>query len=264
VNLFLYLDRETWIHRLDPRTKIIGTILGFMICLCFNHPLPMAGISLGIILLGLLAQSGLNFWRLRYLLLFLVLSSSLLWPFFAEGPTPFWSWGPLQVSRESLLYGMAMGLRLASFVALGLIFLSSTRNEEMTHGLIRMGLPYPVAFALSTALRLVPMFAGAGATIVQAQVSRGLDLDSGTILQRARKFLPLAIPLFLFAIRHTNQFAMALESKAFDPKAKRTFYHILTLRWQDYLVLTFLFTVLALFAYLRLASNLGAILPGRL
>ena len=78
---------------------------------------------------------------------------------------------------------MAMGLRLATFVAMGFIFLTTTRNEELTNGLIRMGLPYPVAFALSTALRLVPTFAGAGATIVQAQISRGLDLESGSIFR---------------------------------------------------------------------------------
>src|SRR4030065_176332 len=100
MNIFLYLDKDTWVHRLDPRTKILGALIGFAICLCFNHPLYMAAIS-----------------------------------FF---------------------------------------FLSTTRNEELTNGLIRMGLPYPIAFALSTALRLVPTFAGAGATIVQGQVSRGL------------------------------------------------------------------------------------------
>jgi energy-coupling factor transport system permease protein len=70
-----------------------------------------------------------------------------------------------------------MGLRLASFVSIGLVLLSTTRNEELTHGLIRMGLPHPVAFAFATALRLIPTFAGAGATIVQAQMARGLDLE---------------------------------------------------------------------------------------
>ena len=118
-----------------------------------------------------------------------------------------------------------MGLRLATFVGTGLIFLSTTRNEELTNGLIRMGCPYPIAFALSTALRLVPTFAGAGATIIQAQVSRGLDLESGNIFSRVGKFIPQAVPLFIYAIRHTNLLAMALESKGFSPESKRTMYY---------------------------------------
>jgi energy-coupling factor transport system permease protein len=143
MNIFLYLDKGTWIHRLDPRTKIIGVLVVFSICLCFNHPLYMAAISLGITLIAISAKSLQNFWRLHFLLMLLIVFSTAMWPFFAKGPTPLWSLGSLQVSQESLLYGIAMGLRLATFVGTGLIFLSTTRNEELTNGLIRMGCPYP-------------------------------------------------------------------------------------------------------------------------
>ena len=264
MNIFLYLDRNTWIHRLDPRTKILGSLMGFGVCLAFNHPVYMAVISSGVLLTACFAKALPNFWRLRFILLLLVLFSGALWPFFARGPTPLWSWGPFTLSRESLLYGMAMGLRLATFVAIGLIFLSTTRNEELTNGLIRMGLPYPVAFALSTALRLVPTFAGAGATIVQAQVSRGLDLESGTIFRRAGKFIPLAVPLFIYAIRHTNLLAMALESKGFSPQSKRTLYYEPQMKRTDYIVLTSLALVLGVTLYLRLGTGLGTVLPDRL
>ncbi len=127
-----------------------------------------------------------------------------------------------------------------------------------------MRCPYPIAFALSTALRLVPTFAGAGATIIQAQVSRGLDLESGNIFSRAGKFIPQAIPLFIYAIRHTNLLAMALESKGFDPKSKRTLYYEPHMCGLDYTVLVFLILILVLFLYLRLGCHLGVIIPGRL
>jgi energy-coupling factor transport system permease protein len=219
MNIFLYLDRSTWIHRLDPRTKMIGVLIVFSICLCFNHPFYMAAISLGLTLVAVSAKALPNFWRLRYILILLFLFSAAMWPFFVRGPAFIWSWGGVQISRESILYGIAMGLRLATFVGTGLVFLSTTRNEELTNGLIRLGCPYPIAFALSTALRLVPTFAGAGATIIQAQVSRGLDLESGNIFSRVGKFIPQAVPLFIYAIRHTNLLAMALESKGFSPES---------------------------------------------
>ncbi len=264
MNIFLYLDKGTWVHRLDPRTKMIGMLIVFAICLCFNHPLYMAAMSIGLMVIALSAKALPNFWRLRLILTLLIVFSTVMWPFFAKGPTPLWSLGFLHVSKESLLYGLAMGLRLATFVATGLIFLSTTRNEELTNGLIRMGCPYPIAFALSTALRLVPTFAGAGATIIQAQVSRGLDLESGNIFSRISKFIPQAVPLFIYAIRHTNLLAMALESKGFSPESNRTLYYEPRMRSIDYLVLIWLSVILAALLYMRLALHLGAVIPGRL
>lgn len=264
MNIFLYLDQGTWMHRLDPRTKMISVLLVFSICLCFNHPLYMAPISLGITLIAVSAKVLPNFWRLRYLLTLLIVFSTVMWPFFVKGRTPLLSWGALQVSQESLLYGIAMGLRLATFVGTGLIFLSATRNEELTNGLIRIGCPYPIAFALSTALRLVPTFAGAGATIIQAQIARGLDLESGNIFSRVGKFIPQAVPLFIYAIRYTNLLAMALESKGFSPESKRTLYYEPQMHGGDYLVLCLLVVILAVFLYIRLGLHMGAIISGRL
>ena len=264
MNIFLYLDKGTWIHRLDPRTKMIGVLIVFVICLCFNHPLYTAAIASGVALLAISAKALPNFWRLRFILALLFAFSILMWPFFVKGPTPLWSWGPFGISRESLLYGIAMGLRLTTFVGTGLIFLSTARNEEMTNGLIRMGCPYPIAFALSTALRLIPTFAGAGATIIQAQVSRGLDLESGSIFSRMGKFIPQAVPLFIYAIRHTNLLAMALESKGFSPDSKRTMYYEPKMRGRDYVTLVSLAAILAILLYLRLGFHLGVVIPGRL
>ena len=264
MNIFLYLDKRTWIHRLDPRTKVISVLIIFAVCLCFNNPFYMAVVSLGITFVAASAKALPNFCRLRFLLVLLFVFSGVMWPFFVRGPHRLWSWGPVQVSQESIFYAIAMGLRLATFVGTGLIFLSTTRNEEVTNGLIRMGCPYPVAFALSTALRLIPTFADAGATIVQAQVSRGLDLESGSLLSRASKFIPQAVPLFIYAIRHTNLLAMALESKGFSPESKRTMYAEPRMQRMDFIVLAFLLSIFGLLLYIRLGLRLGAVIPGRL
>jgi len=264
LNLSLYIDQQTWFHRLDPRTKIIGVILLSVLCLCFNHPLYMATISLGVAWMAVASRSLRNLWLLRIILLLLFLFSSLMWPLFAKGPTLLWSWGFVQISKESLGYGLAMGLRLSTFVTIGLIFLSTTRNEELTSGFIRSGMPYPVAFALSTALRLVPTFAGAGATIVQAQIARGLDLESGSIFSKFRKFIPQALPLFIYAIRHTHLLAMALESRGFSPESKRTLYYEIRMRGSDYRAIALLLLIVGLALYMRIGLGWGVILTGRL
>ena len=108
-----------------------------------------------------------------------------------------------------------------------MIFLSTTRNEEIATGLARLGIPYRFAFAVSTALRLVPTIAATGSTISQAQRSRGLDLESGNVIERIRKYMPLLIPVFVSTIRSTNVFSMALESKGFgaEPRDARSSCH---------------------------------------
>jgi energy-coupling factor transport system permease protein len=264
LNLFLYVDRGTWIHRLDPRTKLASAMAFTCVCLCFNHPAWTAGVAAGIAAVGVGCGATLNFWRLRYVLFLLFAFSVLMWPFFVRGETLWWSWGPLALTREAILYGLAMGLRLVTFVCLGLVFLSTTRNEELTNGLIRLGLPYPLAFAVSMALRLVPTFVGVGATIIEAQMSRGLDLKEGNILRRLGQFIPQAVPLFIYAIHQTNQLAMALESRGFDPGAPRTFYYGLRMGGRDWAMLGLITGLLAASLYLRLGFGLGVVIPGRL
>ncbi|HEY3275520.1 MAG TPA: energy-coupling factor transporter transmembrane component T [Syntrophorhabdaceae bacterium] len=260
----LFQDRDSWLHRLDPRTKMIGTIMLFAMTLSFNDPLYVAFITAAIVCTAVSAHAIGALWKLRLILMLLVLFSVALWPFFAEGPTTLWSWRSLKVSRESLLFGVAMGLRLATFVITGLLLLATTRNEEMTNGLIKMKLPYPVAFALSTALRLVPTFAGAGATIVEAQVSRGLDLESKNPALRMGKLIPLAVPMFISAIRYTNLLAMALESKGFTPDAARTLYYEPVMKTRDWAILASLSILVALCLYLRLGLDLGVVMAGRM
>jgi energy-coupling factor transport system permease protein len=138
-----------------------------------------------------------------------------------------------------------------------MIFLSTTRNEEIATGLVKLGVPYRFAFAVSTALRLVPTIAATGSTISQAQRSRGLDLESGNLLQKVRKNTPLLIPVFVSTIRSTNVFSMALESKGFGASPKRTYFLHLTMGRRDALVLAVLALILLAALFLRLAGYGG-------
>lgn len=264
MNLSIYQDKGTWLHHLDPRTKLWGVVIIFIICLCFNSPFFMAAIAMSVFIIALSAKAHRALWTLRYLLLLLIFFSAILWPLFTTGNTPLWAWGSLRIAKESLFYGIAMGMRLPTFVIAGLVFLSTTKNEEITNGLIKMRMPYPLAFAFSTALRLVPTFAGAGATIVQAQISRGLDLESKNIFSRMGKFIPLAVPMFISAIRYTNLLSMALESRGFSPDAPRTLYYEPVMKKKDWFILFFMIATLFACLYIRLFLKFGVVMPGRL
>jgi energy-coupling factor transport system permease protein len=231
----IYLDNNSFIHRLDPRVKIIVFLLTFVAILLFQDPIWMIPITILVVIQLLISGAVKNLRRIRYVLIVLTISSLVLWNLFASGETQlFW-----RISAESLKFSIARTLLMILMISTGMVLISSTRNEELVNGMIKLGMPYRVGFAISTSLRLVPTIASSAVIISQAQRSRGLDLDSGNLIQKIKKFLPLLVPVFISTIRSTNIFGMALESKGFGAREKRTYYLVFNMRTVDYVILAF-------------------------
>src|ERR687890_628826 len=237
----LYLDRDTWVHRLDPRTKIFLLLGMFALPFVFLNPLYELAVLALVLFFGYLAKSLANLRRIWFILLTIFIVTPILWSIVGSGRTPLF----LFVEREALLYGLSAAQRIVITVIAGMIFLSTTRNEEVAIGLVRLGIPYRFSFAVSTALRLVPTVVATGLTISQAQRSRGLDLDSGNIFSRIRKHVPLLVPVFVTTVRSTNVFSMALESKGFGAGSRRTHFLHIALGGRDALVLLVFVLLLA-------------------
>lgn len=250
---FLYLDRGTWVHRLDPRTKMFLLLGAFVFAFLFANPLYGLVVLAVVLAFGAMAKSLINLRRVWFVLLTIAVMTVILWSLFGGGRTPLF----LFVEREAVLYGLGAALRVDNTIIAGMIFLSTTRNEEITTGLVKLGIPYRFAFAISTALRLVPTIAATGSTIGQAQRSRGLDLESGGFIERARKFAPLLVPVFVSTIRSTNVFSMALESKGFGAGKDRTFFLRLAMGRADVLTLAASLLLLAAAIALRVAGYGG-------
>jgi len=240
----LYIDQNTLLHRLDPRTKIIICLVSIIDILLFTNPLWMLPAVIFILVRIVISRAYINLYKIRMILIFLAIFTLILWNFFQKGTTPLF----LFITVESLQFSIARALLILSMIAEGMILISTTRTEELVLGLVHLGLPYRVGFAFSTALRLVPTIASGMQTIDQAQRSRGLDLGQGNIIQRMRNFIPMVIPVFVTTLRNTNTFGMALESKGFGAKEKRTSFLELHLTWFDYFMLAFylLFTLLCI------------------
>jgi energy-coupling factor transport system permease protein len=252
----IYLDRNTFFHRLDPRTKIAILLVAFVVILYFDNPFWVLPVSAVILIHGYFSESLVNLKRIRFIMIILTISSMILWSFFANGKTPFF-W---VIELEAFKFAIARTLVMLSLITEGMIFLSTTRTEEFVLGMIRFGLPYRVGFAISTAFRMVPTIVSNVFIIAQAQRSRGLDLDSGNLLERVRKYIPLLIPVFVSTIRNTNVFGMALEAKGFGAQNNRTFYYSSEFRTADFLVMAFLVLLFAVTTYLKVAGF--GIIPG--
>jgi energy-coupling factor transport system permease protein len=225
----------------------------FVLPFVFLNPLYEVAVLVLVLLFGYTAKVLVNLWRIWFILVVIAIFTIVLWSIFGTGRTPLF----LFVEREALLYGVAIAIRIDTTIIAGMIFLSTTRNEEVGIGLVRLGIPYRFAFAVSTAFRLVPMIVATGLTIGQAQRSRGLDLESGSIFERIRKHLPLLVPVFVTTVRSTNVFSMALESKGFGARPGRTFFLHTAITGRDVLVMVAFVVLLAGCIVLRVAGYGG-------
>lgn len=171
-------------------------------------------------------------------------------------------WGPtIAVTREGLLYGPAMGLRIVAFLLFGLVFISTTTPEQLTQGLRAMGLSVTPSVALSLAFRLVPYFIETARTVIQAQQSRGLDLDTGGATHRFKKTVPVLFPTLAYALRSADDLTRALETRGLGAGAVRTEYRPLAKTGADGLAVTLCVLVAVACIVLRISVNFGELLP---
>jgi energy-coupling factor transport system permease protein len=136
-----YLDRGSPVHLLDPRTTIVCFLLLSIAPFLFNSPVYVAVTALVVVGLGALARSLKSYLRVRYLpMLFLVVTFAA-WQFYLTGATVVARLGPLTLTREALLYGLAAGIRVVTIVMVGVLFVSTIKVEELLHGLTGLGIP---------------------------------------------------------------------------------------------------------------------------
>ena len=244
MDLFLYLDRDTPVHRLDPRTKMLLTVLCFVMALMFRDIPILLGLIVPVLFLGVLGRVLSNLRRVRGVLTLVTLFCLTIWPL-ALG----------NFSLSGVLYGAMIALKTNLMIVAGMIFLSSTKIEEIAEGLVRLRLPYRGAFAFATAIRLVPMIVETSQKIIQAQKSRGLDLDSGSFLKRIRRHIPLVVPTLVTLLRSANVFSMALESKGFGYSPQRTTFLELKLHARDYAAIALGVALLASLLALKLTPG---------
>lgn len=248
MDMFLYLDKDTYMHRLDPRSKIFVMIATFCIALMFQSIPILLAVAMLVIGYGASGKILSNLNRIKLVLIMISLFSVVIWSVMGKGSTRLLG----MITQEGLIYGIAMGIKLDVMIIAGMIFLSSTKIEELSLALQKLRIPYRVAFAFSTAIRLVPMIVSTTYIIMQAQKSRGLDLDSGNMLTRIKKYIPLLIPVFISVIRGTNVFAMALESKGFGYSDQRSSYLQIGYKTNDIVLLSSTLLLLLVSVYLKI------------
>ena len=246
MSVFMYRDINSFLHKLDPRAKLLVMLTFFIYALTFLQNNPAL---LGVVFLFALGYAALgralgNVLRSAGVLMTIFTVTVIVWLLTTRGPTKIVLW----FSVEGLLRGISGGFSLIIIIITSIVFISTTKIEDLTLACIRLGIPFRGAFAVSTAIRMIPLIAGTADTILQAQKSRGLDVDSGSFMQKLKKYIPLMVPTIVSVIRGTTVFAMALESKGFGYSEKRVSYLTISYKPRDY-VFSAVLLLLAGFAF---------------
>lgn len=233
---YLYLERDTFFHRLDPRTKLLITLAHFIASAALVEQLWLGGlVVLETLIFTTASKSWKNVYGIRYILISLWIMTILSWLLFGQGTTPlFWI-----IKKEDLYQGISSVFRSISSIVMAIVLLSTTRNEELVQGCVKFGLPYRGAFAFSNALRMTPHLTGVAMTVVAAQKSRGLDLDNGGFWMKLRKTVPLVVPAVLLGLRSADTVTMAIEAKGFGYSEKRGEYIRLKLTGLDWALIIY-------------------------
>jgi energy-coupling factor transport system permease protein len=262
--LSLYIRRASFVHGLHPLTKVAFLAATFAAGLAVTHPLSMAVLVVYVAVAALLARALPAFRATWPMIVLLFAVTTLIWIWaYPDGGPPL-RIGPLSVPSRGALFGLAMGSRLAAFLAAGLVFLATTRIEAFAAALRRLGLPYTAGFVLTLAFRLVPVFVETALTVAQAQRARGYEMDRGPIWTRVRRRSRLIVPIFLSGIRNADGMALALETRGFSAarsaRPRGVAGGILTYRfgWRDAVAALSLVALLLSVAWLR-SRGLGRV-----
>ena len=263
ITLGQYFPGDTPIHRLDPRTKILLTILYIAALFTANTP---GGYVLAFLALAAVTALGRIPPRamLKGLkpLIFIMIFTGVLNLFFTAGDDYLFRWGVVKITRAGAKNAVAMVVRVLLLVSGTFLLTYTTSPLSITDGLELLLTPlkklkvpvYELSLMMSIALRFIPTLIEETDRIMSAQKARGADLESGGLIQRARALLPLLIPLFVSAFRRADELATAMECRCYNGGEGRTRMKVLHMGRGD--ALAFLLGAL-LFAGIILLRRMG-------
>lgn len=255
ITLGQYYPVDSWVHRLDPRTKILLTI-ALIVAVFMVHSLVGYALVLGFVyLVARLAKIPFKMLvKGVKALKFILILTFLLNLFFNNGTTMLIEWGFLKISAEGLNQAIHYSLRLI-FLVMGTSLMTLTTSpialsdgiELLLSPLKKLHFPaHELAMMMSIALRFIPTLMEEADKIMKAQMARGADFESGNLIARAKAMVPLLVPLFVSAFRRAGDLAMAMESRCYHGGENRTRLRVLKITRNDWIAAAAVAALIAL------------------
>lgn len=256
----LYLPRDSWLHRLDPRAKLWAVLLAGSAGLMFKQISVLAGFLILAHLVLLSARISAD--RIRWLwsrlapLLMLIL---VLQPIFSPGAgTELLRLGPIRVTTSGILEGVSFALRAAALAFVAATLLLTTDPARLVQGLVKLGLPYPWGLTIGLSIRYLPTTYGLFVTISEAQQARGWIVGQGGFVRQARSYLPILVATIIAALRLSDNLGLALAARGLGYPTRRTVLHDVRFTPVDWLAVALVTVAFVGLVVLRYGMGFGA------
>lgn len=234
-----YVPGTSMLHRLNPLTKLLLSLLLCVSCfLSRSHLFVLAVIALNL----LLAASAGTFRRALSMLRALIKLSIVLFLlqifFIRDGWVLLDLPLHLVITDRGLSFSLLFVLRLIAATMPLALMLSVTQMSDLTNVLVeRLGIPYRYTFALTTAVRFIPVFAGEMAGIMEAQTARGVEFDTRNFFRKIKLLLPLCVPLLISSVKRIDGGAVSAELRGFNCRGRHSGYKRYGFRAADFAAL---------------------------
>lgn len=249
-----YIPMDSLANRMDPRAKI--AILFFLMIAIFI-PAGFWGYVPIVLFIGLalwaskltLSYALRSLKPMLWMMLFLLVINVLV----MHTGTLLVDWGFLKIYSDALSQTAYIIIRLTLMIILTTILTATTKPLDLTLGIEKLLKPFEkigvpahvIAMMISIALRFIPTLIDETNRIMNAQASRGIDMQNGSFSEKIRAVLSLIVPLFVSAFDRAEQLANAMEARGYDPSRKRTRYKVLKMHGIDYAAMALALLVLA-------------------
>ena len=249
------------VHRMDPRMKLLVTVLYIVVLFAASNPLGLA-LSIGLLaLLYVAAKIPLKLiTKSLKPIMPVVLFTAILNLFFITGQgQPLFHWWFLKIYEEGVRYAVLMAVRVLALIA-GTSLLTYTTSpivltdaiERVLNPLAKLHLPvHELAMMMTIALRFIPTLLEETDRIMKAQTARGANFTSGSLLQRGKNMIPLLVPLFVSAFRRADDLATAMEARCYRGGEGRTRMNELSYTYRDGIAMAAVLIVTAVLAAMR-------------
>ena len=230
ITLGQYYPVDSLLHRLDPRTKLFGTLVYIVTLFIADNIWAYLAATIFLIAAIKLSNVPVKFMVRGLKSIVFLLLISVSFNLFLTPGTPIFKIGFLQMTWEGLQFAAFMAIRLVYLVMGSTILTLTTTPNQLTDGLEKslgflnkVGVPvHEVSMMMSIALRFIPILIEETDKIMKAQMARGADFESGNLIHKVKNMVPLLVPLFVSAFRRADDLAMAMEARCYSGGEGRT------------------------------------------
>ena len=256
-----YFPGDSFIHKLDPRTKIIISMIFIAILFITNNVIGYIALALclAVVIFVSKVPPGYIFRGLKPIV-YLIVLTVVLNLFMNKGPdeTPLFAFKFIVIYMTGVKMAVFLGLRLIYLIIGTSILTLTTFPMQLTDGIemilrpIGRNIAHELAMMMTIALRFIPTLTDETDKIMKAQKSRGANFETGSLVDKGKAVVPLIVPLFISSFRRADELAMAMESRCYRGAEGRTRMNALKVTGKDYIAYLFITVITILLILIRI------------